>query len=106
MKSQVFASLNIFVGFATTIASLMESLWQSHKALGRAVAHKRLILSILPKTPCRQKGARSKREAIDYQHVMRHKNQYPEFCTRALLVASSVGGIGKMVLYAGKAAPS
>ena len=55
----------------------MESLWQSHKTLGRAVAHKRLIVSILPKTPCRQKGARSEREAIDCQHVMRHKNQYP-----------------------------
>ena len=52
---------------------MMESLWQSHKTLGRAVAHKHLIVSILPKPPCRQKGARSTRDAIDYQYVMRHK---------------------------------
>lgn len=84
---------------------MMESLWQSHKTLVRVVAHKRLIVSILPKTPCRQNGARSEREAIDCQYVMRHKNQYPEFWTRALLVASSVGGIGKMVLYDGKPVP-
>ena len=85
---------------------MMESLWQSHKTLGRVVAHKHLIVSILPKTPCRQKGARSEREAIDCQYVMCHKNQYPEFCTRVLLVANSVGGIGKRHLYAAKAEPA